>query len=965
MMFRLPFFALALLLLCLNLNAQIMPFKNYSVKDGLSNNNALAVIKDNRGLLWVGTDLGLDWFDGKRFYQPKIKSQVGQLYVSGFYKDQAGVIWILTFFNGIYKYQNNRFTNYLVDPLLKDAAANTVSDMVQMSPGKYVVVSGNASYLFDGKAFSIFDPGNVVLKTKTNGVTRAADGTIVLSTDAGIFFYRCKNGKPFPCGDALKGRPTIKTIETKDRFWVLTNKGILSFKNSGIASLSVSPVNYLVKKQVKDIAADKNGVLWAIIGNGSKWALGDTVLKIKGDKVIPYTNRNGLPQHIQQIYCDDDGLVWFANSAGIDMLGDEYYEFNTLVSGGYNNPVSSLVIDSRDNLWAGTTNGLALKRGNRYIFFRNNGGRPIGYVAWFNKTKDGELLAGTIAGVLELTPHSIKKKFDIKSSAMCIDNDGNEWFGDINGFVWRFDGKSLMSFKIDHPISEMISAMYAGNGCLWLGYRDHGLVKYKCTNGRLLRLKDYSAATGYPDMRIRCCTADAGGNIIWGTRTNGVFIFSTRDDRQIAHINTQNGLNANWIKFLHLDTGGKLYLATNNGVNIVTGDYKKPMVKYVKINDDNINRETNCVLKVGDSFYVGTNDGVLKWMPSNSRKDTVPPPVYFTKITIQGLKSFSVDPYTANAGEVSLQYDQHFISFEFAGISLKNPDNVLYHYILTGQDNEWSPLTKNNDVAYNLKPGTYTFKVAAKNTDGVWSRSPAVFRFIIKPPFWQAWWFILLVAAIVLYAAYSVYQYKLSKMLALELLRNKISTDLHDDIGSTLSSISILSAVALNEKEQKSRRVLGEINERSHLLMEKMDDIVWSISSKNDTVGNLFSRIQQFAAGVLEAKDIEYEVHIPEKVKEVKLNMQQRQHIYLLLKEAINNLIKYSACTSVSITAELSGRMLKIEVVDNGRGFDEKGIAPGNGLLNMQKRAEAMRGNFSITTAPGKGTRVNLSVEIE
>jgi len=290
---------------------------------------------------------------------------------------------------------------------------------------------------------------------------------------------------------------------------------------------------------------------------------------------------------------------------------------------------------------------------------------------------------------------------------------------------------------------------------------------------------------------------------------------------------------------------------------------------------------------------------------------------------------------------------------------------VRYHYILVGQDNDWGPVTQHNFVAYNLKPGNYTFKVAAENADGLWSRHPAVFHFVIKNPFWLTWWFILGVSLIIIWAAYTAYRYQLSKVLALELLRNKISTDLHDDIGSTLSSISILSEVALGEKEQKSKRILGEINERSHQLMEKMDDIVWSISSKNDTVGSLFIRIQQFASTVLEAKDIDYEVRVPDAVKEMKLDMQRRQHIYLILKEAVNNLIKYSGCKMACINADYAGGLLNIEIADNGRGFDTKIASSGNGLQNMHKRASAIRGHLLIASAPGSGTRIILSVEIE
>jgi signal transduction histidine kinase/ligand-binding sensor domain-containing protein len=961
-MFRLPILAIALLW-CFNLNAQMMPFKNYGTKDGLSNNNVQATIRDDRGLLWVGTDFGIYWFDGKKFYQPNIKSTVGQLYVTGFYKDRKGVIWILTFFNGLYKYQNGHFNNYLIDTVLKEAIVNTVSDMVQISDNKYVVVNQNYPFLFDGKRFSVLDPNQPL--QKTNSVTQLADKTIVLGTDNGVFLYRYKNGKALFIAHFLDGHFINKVLVSCNKLYVMSNKGVLCFQYNGAQSFSAQPLTYLKNKPIKDITASHDSALWVVADNGSFWALADSVFKIKNGKIFTYSQRNGLPENIQQIYCDEEGLIWFANRKGISMMGDAYYEFNKITNGGSSDPVTSLLIDDKKDLWVGTVNGVALKKGERYKFYLHAGKDSIKYVSWLTKTTRYGSLAGTDAGVFKIADRLKKKFLSINSTTVTEGSDSSLWFGGQTGEVWNYNGKILRQLNADDDANEMITAIYAGKHNLWVGFREKGIFKYKIENDSLIKIKEYSPRTGYPDMRIRCCACDKNGNVIWGTRTNGILIFNKNSERPIIHINNQNGLNASWVRQLSVGADGRVYLATNNGINIISGDYKKPLIKYIKINDDNINRETNCIQIKGDIFYIGTNEGILKWMPANIHKDTVPPAVYFTKIGLQGLKQFQVRPYTSNAGIISLSYYQHFISFEFAGISLKNPENVLYHYILNGQDADWGPLTDHNTVDYDLKPGNYTFKVAAENADGVWSRHPAVFHFIINPPFWQAWWFIILVAAVLLFAAYSAYRYKLSKALALEMLRNKISSDLHDDIGSTLSSISILSEVATREKEQKSKQILAEINERSHMLMEKMDDIVWSISTRNDTVGNLFIRVQQFASTVLEAKDIDYEVRVPENVKGVKLDMQSRQHIYLIMKEAINNLIKYSQCTTVCIVAEYADGLLKIEVADDGKGFDAGRSFPGNGLLNMRKRANELRGELYISSAPGKGTRLKLVVEIE
>jgi len=963
-MFRSLILAVALLL-CLRADAQMMPFKNYGIKDGLGDNNVQAVIRDNRGLLWVGTDFGVYWFDGKKFYRPQVTANVGQLYVTGFYKDMSGTIWVLTFFNGIFKYHDGRFTNYMVDPQQKDENTNSIADMIQLSPTKYILLTQNRSYIFDGKRFSSFESEKIDIKANGNSVAAIPGQTIAMGTDDGFFLLKCSQGIPKITQHLFAGSRVEKVAFVKNQLWALTPKGAFCFPFKPADGSLGKPVAFLKGRSLKDLAAGRDGDTWVIANNGSFWDVADTVYKIRNGSVTVYGRQNGLPENVQQIYYDNEGIVWFANRKGLSMLADEYYSFDKIVSGHFNDPVTSMLIDDKKTFWVGSINGLAQRKEKKYDFYPNINGASIGYVSWVNKTQRGDCFVGSVAGVLKIGRNSVKKFLNLNSTAFSEGPDHSLWFGCVTGEVWKFDGVSLKKMLVRSPVHEMATALYAGKDFVWVGYRDRGIAKFTPRNDSLILLKEFSTANGYPDMRIRCCSADQQGNVFFGTRTNGVFMFSRGSDEPVAHINTQSGLNANWIRDIVSGPSGTLYLATNNGINVVTGNYKHPQVRYISINDDNINRETNCILKDGTVFYVGTNEGILKWMPANIRKDTVAPPVYLTKISIQGLKGFSVAPYTSDAGSVELPYDRHFISFEFAGVSLKDPENVFYHYSVTGQDNGWSPLTRNNDVAFDLKPGSYTFKVAAKNADGTWSRRPAIFHFIIDPPFWLSWWFVLIMTALTVFVAYSAYRYKLSKALAIELLRNKISNDLHDDIGSTLSSISILSEVAAREKEQKSKRILGEINERSHLLMEKMDDIVWSISTQNDTIGNLFSRIQQFASTILEARNIDYEFRVPDKLKEMKLDMQRRQHIYLVLKEAINNLIKYSGCSTVCILAEYSGGLLKIEVADDGKGFDTTQQSSGNGLLNMQKRAEAMRGKFCIASSPGKGTRVSLAVQIE
>jgi signal transduction histidine kinase len=199
----------------------------------------------------------------------------------------------------------------------------------------------------------------------------------------------------------------------------------------------------------------------------------------------------------------------------------------------------------------------------------------------------------------------------------------------------------------------------------------------------------------------------------------------------------------------------------------------------------------------------------------------------------------------------------------------------------------------------------------------------------------------------------------------MQTIRNKIAQDLHDDIGSTLSSISILSDLALKESNSgQALETMNEIRDHSLLLMERMDDIVWSINPRNDSLENLMMRVKHFATILLEAREIDYTIDIEETIYQVKLPMDYRQHIYLFLKEAINNLVKYARATEVTIRISFDHEILGLSVKDNGRGFEPSGSSTGNGIPGMKMRASQMNADLEIRSSPGQGTEVSLRIRI-
>ncbi len=305
--------------------------------------------------------------------------------------------------------------------------------------------------------------------------------------------------------------------------------------------------------------------------------------------------------------------------------------------------------------------------------------------------------------------------------------------------------------------------------------------------------------------------------------------------------------------------------------------------------------------------------------------------------------------------------------FKWAVTDFNSPLNNRYYYQLQGIDKNWRFAGKKGEIEFaSLSSGNYTLLLKGANANGIEANKILKLQFEIEQPFWRTWLFIVFLFFAFAGIFYFFYRYRLKQLLELQKLRNKISLDLHDDLGSTLSSISILSGMAMMEKKNADAcGTLSEIKESSISMLEKMDDIVWSINPKNDSLESLFLRIRTFAAKLFEAKEINYKIEIDDSIKHVHLQMENRQHIYLIMKEAVNNLVKYSECTEAEIAVSCYASFLKIVIKDNGKGFEPDKKTQGNGLNSMKKRANEMKSKIEINSDLNGGTIITLYVKIK
>jgi signal transduction histidine kinase len=308
---------------------------------------------------------------------------------------------------------------------------------------------------------------------------------------------------------------------------------------------------------------------------------------------------------------------------------------------------------------------------------------------------------------------------------------------------------------------------------------------------------------------------------------------------------------------------------------------------------------------------------------------------------------------------VEAQPGQQHIQFDFVGLSY-SPGNVLRYQYRLG-DAAWSAPIEERAVHYAaLAPGEYRFAVRAVNSDGQASLVPATVEFRVAPPLWRRAWFQGIFLAMTIGGAVWLHRARVARLLEIERVRMRIATDLHDDIGSSLTQIAILSEVAHQRAGGKAGEPVDRIGLLSRELLDSVSDIVWAIQPHKDHLSDLKQRMRRFASDVLSFRNVE--MHWPANGfgRDPELNSELRQQVYLIFKESINNIARHSHATEAHIDLQVVKRQLTLEVSDNGCGIESQNAHIGNGLESMKLRAARLGGELEVRSAKGQGTTVIL-----
>ncbi|OOQ59542.1 sensor histidine kinase [Mucilaginibacter pedocola] len=979
-------------------------FSRLSINDGLNSNFVNCVWQDKTGYIWVGTEAGLQRYDGNKFihiYKETTNRGLPALPVSQIIGDSDNHMWLRMGKNiGRYNFANNTFQMANVSAMPNDNYgiwADSHGQVFATAFGFGIFAYNPANNKFEPwqalkgmpanwKPFAVFED----IKTGRYWIG-GVEGVGVYDSKTRQFYHHNYNPLKIGLLNAIDTKYILQIhMDKQRRFWYT------SWPPTGAQRvLRVDPgTNKIAEKMVEPNVPgyyEVNGM--AQYGN-FMWAYGRNLLNVADDESDSfYQFYNSADQNygisfttVRQLFEDTDKNVWVATDHGLyygNVIEDKIRHGNVqttnnditfakqlhngkLVFGTWGKGLYPLLMAKNLRLTPDTELQI------QYARAANNEAalmtpwdmleHPLTYHLWFG-CQEGKLIdLNPATGKSVVIDDTIFRKSTIRQIA--IDKQNNLWFGLQSGRVIKRDINGKFTF-MQRPAPIVTRLLFDKQGRLWIGNNNEGITIINPQTNKVLRQYNPGRGNSLFTGRIRDIV-EVNDSLFAVACSENIQLLNFKSNT-VRTLDVFSGLPQPIVNTLQMDKRGQLWMATTAGVaryNFKSGTFRAYDQKDGLLSTIDFRNmlDHSCRLATGELVFGGGSSFVI--FNPDALRDIIRP----RDVTITDVKVFDRYLNTNTINGLELLHDQNNITIQFASLSFKLRDKLRYYYMLDGAGKEWIRAENTLTASYAaLSPGHYTFSVKCVSPDGVSSAHITSFSFYIKPAFWQTWWFVVLICILAAIPVYIIYRLRINRLLAVQRLREKVARDLHDDMGSTLTSINILSEMAnvkLPAENSTVKDYLSRISTNSNQMMDAMDDIVWSINPANDTMPKIVARMREYAATVLEPRDIDYTVLNDDKLTAVKLDMDVKRSLFLIFKEALNNLVKYSGATHVKIEFVVSQSGMQLTITDNGIGFDQATASSGNGLSNMRNRAQAMGGNFEISSQPGSGTRLRLKIPI-
>jgi signal transduction histidine kinase/ligand-binding sensor domain-containing protein len=960
--------------------SKALAFNALTINDGLSQGLVIRILQDHYGFMWFATLDGLNRYDGYQFvvyrHDPQDEASITESYVQALFEDSKGRLWIGTVSGGLDLF--DRETETFMHIKHQDGNAASLS-------------AGSISFISEDSHGNIW----VQISNKLEKIT-VNRKINPLTTDISIHHVKL----PFKSEAFFTSITKAGVVYLAD-----TKEGVLYKlydERTGNWSVALNLDKYLPEQKKKAAPYERMMQL-----------LEDTTQKklyvFYEGGIIRVNEKKGAPekvfqiplfknyQEIRQASFDKKGVVWFS-------IAGKLFFFDTR-SGAVDSVVTKdprisqtllhtygTFIDRSGLLWVGTNGYGLLKRNTRAETFHHTGNSSVYLI---KQADDGEIIFGNSI-LLQASAGRTNKLMDLPSitkpgnasqnftrlfdGPFAANGDG-EWFADSAKLRYVAKNKKAVDFPL--PVRDnneypdfVQSAVKDSSGSIWLA-STQGLLRFDLASLKWRvyknQLNDSTSLSSNAVFSL-CLDPAQPRKYIWaGTSGGGLNRMDMLTGNCIRYT-VKDGLPNNVIYGILPDEDGNLWMSTNKGLSCFNP--RKKSFRNFDYRDglqsNEFNRRAYYRARDGRLFFGGVN-GLNYFYPREILNNTTVPQVVITGLKI-GNQPVPVQPKGSPLTKVifltkklTLPYEENIISFGFAAMDFTDPEKNTYRYKLQGFDKDWiSSGTAHNATYTNLDPGSYTFWVRGSNSDGTWNEKGTSIQLIILPPWYMTWWFRTALAIAVLLIGYTFYRYRLQQALKLQSVRDRIANDLHDEVGSNLSNIYIFSNVAQHKATANADTapLLEKITEYTRQSMEAMNDIVWMINTRNDRFENIMVRMRTLAAEFSETSDCQLFLDFDENLNEVKLNMDDRKNFYLIYKEAINNMAKYAECKSLWVEMKLDQHMVTLKIRDNGRGFDMANTNKGNGLFNMKKRAEMLKGALTVTSTIGEGTTLQLSFKV-
>lgn len=736
---------------------------------------------------------------------------------------------------------------------------------------------------------------------------------------------------------------------------------------------------------------DAEGGMWFNhYGNGLFHVLPD-------GKYQRLTAQEGLPgDRVGAWFQGQDGGVWIGvDLGGLVRLRERRFQVIGAAEGLPARAALSVCEDHDGALWIGTSGGgLCRWSEGKISSYRVGSNVSANFVFSVFPGQDGViwLSAGEGENLFRFNGRQVERApWDPRGvKAILADRTGRVWLGTKSGLAW-WSEKGRRIFGVNDGLasedgmapSAVRALAEAPDGTIWCGSDDGTL--YRCETERLQAFRPRDAHGGEP---IWSLLADAEGTIWAGTFRGGLLRFKGGEFKRFG---SKQGLPVEVIVQILEDQQGRLWLGTQQGIYCVSkaalnacADGQTNTVNCVSYGglprvECSDRYQPNCWRGRDGRLWFATVRGVVSVDPEELRGHSLPPPVVVEEFRVDG------EPVRLGAGNLVVPPGHKQFEFQFTALSFGAPDKTRFRYRMDGLDTDWVEAGTRRTAQYgNLPAKDYRFQVIACNNEGVWNESGASVAFIVQPFFYETWWFITLTgASIVAGVALTVrrvatrkYRRELARLgqqHAIERDRTRIAKDIHDDIGAGLTRITLLSELARREPEQAAAH-LDRISGSARQLTRAMDEIVWAVDPQHDTFNGLMDYISAYAEDFLRVAGIRCRMDLPNELPAIGVEAELRYNLFLALKEVLNNIVKHARATEVWLRLRLEPKSFTLMIEDNGCGLPTARtgeaaavgdrIASGSGLLNLEKRLAAVGGRCVVTSAPGNGTRVEMTVSV-